>query len=287
MFWKKLYFSFLFFMKLTVIITTYNSETWLRKVLVGYSVQSENDFEIIIADDGSTEETAILIAAFQDKFKYPLLHVWQKDIGFRKSKILNKAILKSNSNYLLFTDGDCIPRNDFVKTHLKYKQEGYFLSGGYFKLNRLISNAISEANILNEECFSIFWLLKNKLQMNFKLSKLTKSTFFASFMNWITPTKRSWNGHNSSGFKSDIIAVNGFNELMEYGGMDRELGERMFNNGMLSKQIRYSAICLHLDHERGYANEERIKKNLSIRKYNHQHHIIKIENGIDKLNSEV
>jgi glycosyltransferase involved in cell wall biosynthesis len=273
-------------MKLSVIITTYNSEEWLHKVLFGFSIQTENDFEIVIADDGSTSKTQDIIAAFQDKFKHPILHVWHQDKGFRKSRILNKAILKSSADYLLFTDGDCIPRNDFVKTHLKYKEEGYFLSGGYFKLPMSISAAISDENILNQECFSISWLLKNKLPKNFKLSKLTKNRLLATFLNWITPTKRSWNGHNSSGFKKDIIAVNGFNEAMEYGGMDRELGERMFNNGMLSKQVRYNAICLHLDHERGYANEERIQKNLAIRKYNRQHHIIKIENGIDKLNSE-
>lgn len=92
-------------------------------------------------------------------------------------------------------------------------------------------------------------------------------------MNWITPTKRSWNGHNSSGFKSDILAINGFNELLHYGGEDREMGERLFNNGLLSKQIRYSAICLHLDHSRSYVNTETIKNNMEIRHHNKQHKI--------------
>src|SRR5690606_40062098 len=106
------------------------------------------------------------------------------------------------------------------------------------------------------------------LKMNFKVSKLTHSSLFARFMNWVTPTKRSWNGHNSSGFKSDIVAVNGFNHEMQYGGLDRELGERLFNLGLLSKQIRYSAICLHLDHARGYANPDTWAKNNAIRSYN-------------------
>ena len=124
---------------------------------------------------------------------------------------------------------------------------------------------------------------KNGLKINFKLTKLTHNKYFSVFMNWVTPTKRSWNGHNSSGFKSDILAVNGFNEEMDYGGMDRELGERMFNNGLFSKQIRYSAICLHLDHERGYANEERIKNNMEIRKYNKKNKITFIKNGITPI----
>jgi glycosyltransferase involved in cell wall biosynthesis len=270
-------------MKVSVIITTYNAVEWLQKVLVGFSVQTECDFEIVIADDGSTSETKELLSLFSSKFKYPIVHVWQEDEGFQKSKILNKAILKSNSEYLLFTDGDCIPRKDFVAMHLKYQEKGYFLSGGYFKLPLSISKLITDKNVLGENCFDLNWLKRNGFKANFKSSKLTKSAVFANFMNWITPTKRSWNGHNSSGWKSDIIAVNGFNHDMQYGGLDRELGERLFNNGLLSKQIRYSAICVHLDHARGYSTPEIWQKNKGIREYNRKNKVVKIENGISSL----
>ena len=91
------------------------------------------------------------------------------------------------------------------------------------------------------------------MKLNFKATKLTRNRCFANFINWITPTKCSWNGHNSSGFEKDILAINGFNNEMKYGGLDKELGERLFNFGLLSKQIRYSAICLHLDHFRSYS----------------------------------
>ena len=152
-------------MKLSVIITTYNSEEWLQKVLLGYSFQTENDFEIVIADDGSNEKTKNLILEFQDKFNYPIVHVWQKDEGFQKCRIINKAILKAKSDYLLFTDGDCIPRNDFLEAHLKYKEKGYFLSGGYFKLPMHISEKISLKNIQNQECR--FYELGNSYKKNF------------------------------------------------------------------------------------------------------------------------
>ncbi len=261
-------------------MTTYNSEDWLRKVLTGFSVQTEMDFEVIVADDGSTIETRKVIESFASKFKYPIIHVWQGDNGFQKTKILNKAIVKSNSEYLIFTDGDCIPRNDFIKNHLKNKEEGYFLSGGYFKLPMSISKLISENDILNQNCFKILWLKKNGLKINFKLTKLTHNKYFSAFMNWVTPTKRSWNGHNSSGFKSDILAVNGFNELLAYGGEDREMGERLFNKGLLSKQIRYSAICVHLDHYRNYIDKEKVKFNMEVRKYNKKNKITFIKNGI-------
>lgn len=268
-------------MKVSVIITTYNAAEWLRKVLIGYSVQTECDFEIVIADDGSTSETQELLSLFSSKFKYPIVHVWQEDNGFQKSKILNKAILKSNSEYLLFTDGDCIPRNDFVEMHLKYQEKGFFLSGGYFKLPLSISKLISEIDIINSNCFRLSWLKKNGFKANFKSSKLTQSDLLSQFMNWITPTKKSWNGHNSSGWKSDIIAVNGYNQDMQYGGLDRELGERLFNFGLLSKQIRYSAICLHLDHTRGYFSQEGWDKNISIRAFNKKNNITVTKNGIN------
>ena len=232
-------------MKLSVIISTYNAEEWLHKVLLGYAIQTLQDFEIIVADDGSTSKTKDVIAQFQDKFKNPILHVWHEDQGFRKCKILNKAIVQSSADYLLFTDGDCIPRNDFVANHIKQKEKGYFLSGGYFKLPMSISKAISDDDILSQKCFEVSWLIKQGLKLNFKITKLIHNSYFAVFMNWVTPTKRSWNSHNSSGFKSDILAINGFNELLDYGGEDSKMCERLFNNGLLSKQIRYSAnkVC--------------------------------------------
>ena len=272
-------------MKISIIITTYNSQEWLKKVLLGFSVQTVDDFEIIIADDGSTYETKAVIDSFSARFKYPIIHVWHEDNGFQKSLILNKAIVKSNADYLLFTDGDCIPRNDFVATHLRFKEEGFFLSGGYFKLPMTVSKLIKEEDIINQNCFSISWLKGAGLPISFKLIKLIKNYYFNSFMNWLTPTKRTWNGHNSSGFKKDIIAVNGFNNDMKYGGLDRELGERLDHLGLLSKQIRYSAICLHLDHERGYASPEIWKKNNAIRAFNRKNKVIKIENGITSVDS--
>lgn len=273
-------------MQLSIIITTYNSEEWLAKVLEGYCNQTENNFEVVIADDGSTEKTKLVIDSFRHKFQFPIQHIWQEDNGFQKCKILNKAILKTQSDYLLFTDGDCIPRKDFVAQHLIYKEDGYFLSGGYFKLPMETSHKITAENIQNQNCFSISWLIKNGVLKSFKLSKLTKFRPFAIFMNWLTPTKRTFNGHNTSCFKKDIIAINGFNEDMQYGGLDREVGERFFNLGILSKQIRYSAICLHLDHKRGYATSEIWKKNDAIRTYNKKNKITFIENGLSKYVNE-
>ncbi len=252
--------------QISVIISTYNQPDWLQKVLWGYECQSYKNFELIIADDGSDETTKNLIDSFKDSFNYRLIHVWHEDDGFQKTKILNKAILTSSCNYLLFSDGDCIPRSDFIQTHIDNKEEGYFLSGGYFKLPMHISKHITQENIIDGNCFDVAWLKQQGLKSSFKNNKLTTSTFKQKLLNWITPTEATWNGHNSSGWKNDIVTANGFDERMQYGGEDRELGERLFNTGIKARHLRYSAICVHLDHARGYVKPEMIEKNLEIRK---------------------
>ena len=268
-------------MTLSVIFSTYNSEEWLEKVILGFSVQTFRDFEIIIADDGSRAATKELIDRLRLEISIPILHVWQEDNGFQKSQILNKAILAATSDYLIFTDGDCIPREDFVEVHFKFREQGYFLSGGYYKLPMDISKAITKEDIIKQNCFNLKWLKSQGLKSSFKNIKFTASGFLSKVLNFTTPTNASWNGHNSSGWKKDLIEVNGFNQEMQYGGQDRELGERLFNKGLKSKQIRYSAICVHLDHKRGYVNEETWKKNFAIRENTRKNKVIKTPIGID------
>jgi len=268
-------------MEISVIFSTYNSEEWLEKVILGFSVQTFRNFEIIIADDGSREATKNLIDKLRTEIDIPIIHVWQEDNGFQKSQILNKAILASTSDYLIFTDGDCIPRKDFVEVHDKFREKGYFLSGGYFKLPMDISKLISKDDIINQRCFDLNWLKANGLPSSFKNIKFLSSGLGSKILNFVTPTNASWNGHNSSGWKQDLMEVNGFNQEMQYGGQDRELGERLFNKGLKSKQIRYSAICVHLDHKRGYVNEETWKKNHAIRENTRKNKVVKTPIGID------
>ncbi len=250
----------------SIIISTYNSPKWLEKVLIGYNHQSYQFFEIVIADDGSGQETLDLIASIKSKVFYPIVHVWHEDNGFQKSQILNKAIQKCSTPYIIMSDGDCIPRQDFVACHVKHREEGFFLSGGYFMLPMSISKLISNEDIKTGRCFDLKWLKHQGLKRTFKNFKLTATGFLSWVLNTFTPTIASWNGHNASGWKKDIVSVNGFDERMQYGGQDRELGERLFNYGIKSKQLRYSAICVHLDHPRGYKTKASIDRNLEIRR---------------------
>ena len=253
-------------MEISIIISTYNSIEWLKKVLCGYNQQTFLNFEIVIADDGSKEDTRVEIKKLKKEVKYTINHVWHEDNGFQKSQILNKAINACKAPYIIMSDGDCIPRKDFVEIHNNNKEEGYFLSGGYFMLPMNISKLITKDDIEKNNCFSINWLLKNGLKKSFKNNKLKSFGTKAKLLNFFTPTKPTWNGHNASGWKIDILAINGFDERMQYGGQDRELGERLVNLGIKSKQIRYSAIVIHLDHPRGYANEKSWAINNEIRK---------------------
>lgn len=268
--------------EISVIISTYNAEAWLEKVLWGYSCQTFKDFEIVIADDGSGPKTKALLDNLAEATGLSIIHVWHEDDGFQKSKILNKAIVACKAEYIVMSDGDCIPRKDFLEVHKVYKEKGYFLSGGYFMLPMNISEKIDKDDILKGNCFNLKWLKSYGLKASFKNNKLTAKGSFAKLLNTLTPTNPSWNGHNASGWKKDIIAVNGFDERMQYGGQDRELGERLTNYGIKSKQIRYSAICVHLDHKRGYKNQESINKNLAIRKHTRDSKSTWTDSGISK-----
>nr|WP_183114797.1 glycosyltransferase family 2 protein [Allomuricauda maritima] len=268
--------------KISVIVSTYNAEEWLRKVLWGFNCQIFKDFEVVVADDGSGPKTKALLDELSEQVFYPIIHVWQEDDGFQKSRILNKAVEACNAEYIIMTDGDCIPREDFVEVHYINKEPGYFISGGYYMLPMNISKLITLKDIEQQNCFNIQWLKEKGIPQTFKNNKLTAKGFVSKFLNTFTPTNASWNGHNSSGWKKDILNVNGFDERMQYGGQDRELGERLFNFGIKSKQLRYSAVCVHLDHKRGYKTPESIAKNQSIRKETRSQKMVWTHYGITK-----
>lgn len=268
----------------SVIISTYNSEAWLEKVLWGFSLQTATNFEIVIADDGSRETTRQLIDGMREHLPFAVQHIWQEDRGFQKSRILNKAILAAQSDYLIFTDGDCIPRKDFVQTHLNLRKPGHYLSGGYFMLPLPVSQMIGREDILQQRCFDIHWLLRHGVLRNYKNLKISANGLFARFLNGITTTKPTWNGHNSSGWKADIAAVNGFNQSIQYGGQDRELGIRLHNNGVRGIQIRYSAKVIHLEHSREYVTEEMIARSLAIRQHTQKNQLKWTDNGLAQAN---
>ena len=202
----------------------------------------------MIADDGSTTTRDECIDRLRGETKLAIRHVWHEDRGFRKCTILNRAIVESTADYLVFSDGDCIPRWDFLATHVRHARPGYFLSGGYFKLPLDLSQAITGDDILYAPHD------RRPVAAFARLAVGTGSrSSFPPARGWRAARsdhddRRTWNGHNSSGWKADIVRVNGFDERMEWGGEDREMGERLMNHGIRGKRIRFRAVCVHLDH---------------------------------------
>ena len=273
-------------MKISVIFTTYNSPVWLEKVLWGYFSQTDHNYEIVVADDGSGAETKAVIERFQALNTVPLQHIWHEDEGFRKCRILNKALIAANGDYIVMTDGDCVPRHDFIAMHRRYAKPGHFLSGGYFKLPMSTSEKITREDIETGRCFDKPWLIANGVKPSIKFMKLTAGPISSRLFNALTPTNRSWNGHNASCFKEDAFRVNGFDERMRYGGLDAEFGWRLKHSGIKAKQIRYSAICVHLDHARGYVNDEDWRQNRKIRHKTVNEKLTRTPAGIEQLLAE-
>jgi glycosyltransferase involved in cell wall biosynthesis len=252
-------------MQASVIFTTYNQPAPLERVLWGYAVQTRRDFEVIVADDGSGPETRALIDRVRAESGLDLVHVWHEDRGFRKTEILNLAIRAARSGYLVFSDGDCIPRADFVDTHVRLAEPGRFLSGGYLKLPKRVSEAITVDDVRSGRVADVEWLRSVGWRPGRHALRLAKSERVATFLDVVTPTRPTWNGHNASAFRADVERVNGFDLDMAYGGLDRAVGERLENAGVHGKQVRFRAPVLHLHHERPYVDREKWRRNYEIR----------------------
>ena len=266
----------------SVIFSTYRQPEWLRKALCGFARQNYPNFEVVIADDGSGDQTDEVIRSARRSTGLRIEHVRQPDLGFRKCRILNKAILKTRGGYLIFTDGDCIPHPEFIARHLELAEPKRFLSGGLLRLPLGLSHNIQPDDIASGRCFSASWLRSQGMPFTHKLLKLS-GLGFGAVLDRVSPTTAGWNGHNASGWKDDILRANGFDERMGYGGEDRELGERLENAGIRGKRIRHRVTCLHLDHPRGYVNAEARAANLAIRRKTRLQRRTRTRHGIAQL----
>jgi len=264
----------------SIVLSTYNAPKWLEKSLWGFLTQIKKPDEIVIADDGSDDRTAAIINQIQSATKIKIHHVWHEDDGFQKCAILNRAIEEASGDYLIFSDGDCIPRNDFILEHYRHATKSCYLSGGYNKLPLPLSRQITTSHIRSGIIFQPAWLRANGLPINRQLLRLITKGRVADLCNRMTTTNPTWNGHNASGWKTDLLRTNGFDERMRYGGEDCELGDRLVNSGIRPIQIRFSALCLHLEHARGYVNESDKKRNLEIRKRTQRNGIRLTQHGI-------
>lgn len=233
---------------ISVVVTTYNWPFALRAVLKGLLSQTDQDFEIIIADDGSKQETKFLIESMQKKTNIPIQHIWQKDQGFRAARIRNKAIIASASDYIIFLDGDCIPRPNFIAAHRNLAEPSFFVSG-----NRILLTRDFTVDILSSDepiqCWSFFkwvqtWL---KGQCNQAISLIS---FPLGFIRKLKPSRwKSVKGCNLGVWKSDLYRINGWDEnFIGWGYEDSELAIRLISSGVKRKEGRFCVPVFHLWH---------------------------------------
>ena len=251
-------------MRFSVVISTYNKPHFLERVLRGYSVQTRRDFQVVVADDGSGPETAALIERMRAETNLDILHVWHEDRGFRKTEILNRAIVAAAGDHLLFTDGDCIPRRDLLEVHYRLTQPGRYLAGGYLKLPPDVSAAIAIDDVIEGRFADLTWLRAHGWRPGRRALRLVRSRRVAAVFDRLTPTAAHFHGNNASASREALFEVNGFEGEMGYGGLDRALGYRLENAGIRGRQIRHRAVCMHLHHDRPYRDIEVVRRNKEI-----------------------
>jgi glycosyltransferase involved in cell wall biosynthesis len=227
-------------MKLTLIITTYNWPEALLLVFESIRHQTILPNEVIVADDGSTEETKGLITSFNEGFDINIIHSWQKDIGFRAARSRNNAIFKSTGDYIVLIDGDTILHTNFLKDHIANAESGFFVQGSRTLLSEKQTKKALAEKTVNFPFFSSG--LKNR--KNSIHSKFL-SSIFSSKKNHLLGIKSC----NMAFYKKDCLNINGFNNEFEgWGREDSEFVVRLINSGIKRKNVRFNAIQFHLWH---------------------------------------
>ncbi|WP_456432115.1 glycosyltransferase family 2 protein [Nitratifractor sp.] len=229
-------------MIVSVIITTYNWPAALNLTLQSLLHQSRMPDEVIVADDGSGSETARLVAEFAANAPFPTRHSWQEDRGFRLAMSRNRAIARSEGEYIIVIDGDLILHPHFIRDHLTNARKKRFLQGGRVLLGETISQEIlTGKKDPNTLCI---WSHDIRNRKNALRNPLLSRLFSLP-----TRTLKGIKGCNFSLFKEDILTVNGFdNRFVGWGREDSEFVARLYHNGVQRKNLKFAAVAYHLYH---------------------------------------
>jgi glycosyltransferase involved in cell wall biosynthesis len=233
---------------LAVIITTYNRPDALSAVLAGYLSQRDRNFEMIVADDGSTPETAGVVAKLQKYAEFKITHVWQDDQGFRAGAIRNRALALTSADYIVFSDGDCIPLPPFIAQHRRLAEAGWFLAG-----NRILMNEPFTRQVLRQGTPVHTWTARRWLAaaITGQINRFMPLCSLPVTALRKVPAKL-WKGVmtcNFSAWRSDLLRINGFDESYSGWGLeDSDLTIRLLRSGVKHKSARFAAPVLHLWH---------------------------------------
>ncbi|HEX6957001.1 MAG TPA: glycosyltransferase family 2 protein [Ferrovibrio sp.] len=244
--------------KISVIVTTYNSPLFLKMVLRSLARQRlEGDvtFEVIVADDGSGPETKRLIEAMQASYPVPLLHAWQPDTGFRIAQSRNNGLLHASGDYIIFIDGDCLVLPDFVATHARLAERGWFVAGARCFIKRAQTRRMLKKPDR--------WSRPGRLPWFMRALRAAANRPF-QLIAWPAQFGRHRHPHrwqkvqtcNLGVWRSDIDRIDGFDTAyVGHGLEDSDFALRLLRAGVRRKSGRFGPVVLHLWHARPGAVE--------------------------------
>lgn len=235
-------------MSTAVIVTTYNRPDALAAVLEGYLRQEGASFELLVADDGSTPDTKAVAEAYAARAPFPIRHLWQADRGFRAGAIRNRALAATRAEYVVFTDGDCVPRASFVSRHRALAERGCFLAGNRMLLSPAFTERVLRERLPIHAWTTAAWLAARvRGDVNRVLPLLALPDGAARKRN---PGR--WEGVktcNFSAWRDDLLRVNGFDEGYSGWGLeDSDLVIRLLHAGVKHKSARFGTPLFHLWH---------------------------------------
>lgn len=257
-------------------MTTYNWKEALELVLLSAIWQSRAPDEILVADDGSDEDTRAVVDAIREMTSIPINHVWHEDDGWRKSTIQNLALQQATGEYIVRIDGDIVMHRRFIEDHERFAQEGCYLQGYRHKLDEAETEAIFASKDVTvypslKGLFSSQRTFRSVLMNRFMLPKLSMKRII---------------GCNTSFWKSDAFLVNGFNEdMVGWSAEDQEFAARLMHNGIKQKRLSFCARVYHLHHE--YKRSTFKKSSNKVFRSTLANKTKRCANGIEKLSDNV
>ena len=234
----------------SIVLATYNWPGALKLSLESLRAQTDLNFEIIIADDGSTQPTKDMIDGVKNAFPVNITHLWQADEGFRKTIILNKAIEAAKGDYLIFLDGDCIAQPDFVARHRELASEGCLVTGSRVLLNQTLTNSL-----LSWPCWSFPRFNANLLNFRIhgKINKYWPLKIKFGDGAWRIYRKFVWRrikGCNMACWRKNALDIGGFDEsITGWGHEDADFIFRLQIKGVIRKSGSWSTEVFHLHHK--------------------------------------
>lgn len=240
--------------KISLVISVYGKIHELELILTALGHQSFRDFEVIIADDGSGNEMKNFIEAEKKKSKLKINHIWQEDKGFRKNRILNKAVTAAKAPQLVFIDGDCLPHSDFIMQHYKNYTSGYVLCGSRVNMSKRLSKMITIDAIRSKEYQKgMLGKIIDSFRDKDKRSTYIEEGFYIEsdlIHKIIRRNKPRLLGCNFSVSKEMLIKINGFDENYTGPGVgeDSDIEFRLKHAGAHLKSVRNKAIVYHFYH---------------------------------------